>query len=191
MLQRSQGLRVGRGLHPPLYRANPRAQGPNAAHLQSLALMVTPALLPSVPPHNRVSPRHPHHLPCQERGRPDPGEEQGLPLGSATLPFGPASPAHPRGFLAGLVGTRTVGLVPAAEWSRAQPMDWGAPEGVWLGTAVAQALAGGSPCWGDFTLLLSHTLWHQWKRGTPTPAHTPHHVSCSSTLSPRTPFWEQ
>lgn len=112
MPQRSQGRQVGRGLHPPLYRANPRAQGPNAAHLPSLALMVTPALLPSIPPHNRVSPRHPHHLPCQERGRPDPGEKQGLPLGLSHLSLCSRQPC-PSQWVSGQAGGHSHGGVGA------------------------------------------------------------------------------
>lgn len=57
--------------------------------------MANPALLPSIPLQNQVSPQNSHHVSSQERGKPDPGEKQGLPLGPATLPFTPTSSAHP------------------------------------------------------------------------------------------------
>lgn len=199
MPHHSQGLCVGGGvcMHP-CFHVQSKPQSTGTKCLLSPALMVTPVVLPSIPLHNWVSPHHPHHLPSREMGKPDPGEKQSLSPDSATVPFAPTGSAHPKGFLPTPAGRHPHrGLLPMVERSRAQPLGQGAPEGAWLETAATRALAGSRvlpACLQSLPgklyppALLHPVSWvEKRKPPPPTPAHTPCHVNCSGTSSPRAP----
>lgn len=148
-----------------LYRANPGARGPSATRLLSLAPMVTLALLPGVPPHNRVSlpfilissPAGRGANPTQERSQVCPA------LRSHRLcPPQRVSASTGAGWLA-----PTEGLLPTVGGTTHGP---GALKGACLGTAVTPAQAGGRAVPARETLpsCSSPTPCHGWKRGTPT-----------------------
>lgn len=104
-----------------------------------------------------------------------------------------------RGFLptpAGQAGRHPQrGSLPMVEWSRAQPMDRGAPEGAWTETAVTRALGSGRVLPACLQSLpgrlyppdLPHPVSGVEKRNPHPSTHTPCHVICSSTSSPRMP----